>query len=116
MDAVAVSVWDKGLAVCKATKLADGRYNVDFEYVQTFNAAVAGDVAAALRGSRLPSGVNSLVRARASCKYSTCCLHYEEKFKADTSTDNAPWRHGAGLTASRAQQQACLLAHRTTAT
>jgi hypothetical protein len=64
MNAVAVIVWEQGLAVCNATKLVDGRYYVAFEYVQVRNAADAGDVAAALRGSRVPSSVNSLVRAK----------------------------------------------------
>ncbi|WIA35226.1 hypothetical protein OEZ86_003688 [Tetradesmus obliquus] len=60
MDAIGVSIWEKGLAVCKATKLADESYHVEYEYVKVLQATDAGDVAAALSESRLASGVNSL--------------------------------------------------------
>lgn len=69
MDAIGVSIWEKGLAVCKATKLADESYRVEYEYVKVLQATDAGDVAAALSESRLASGVNSLVRKTLSCKH-----------------------------------------------
>jgi hypothetical protein len=68
MDATGVSIWEKGLAICKATKLRDGRYHVEFEYVKVLDTTDATDVVAAFDGSSLASGVNSLVRGRVSCK------------------------------------------------
>jgi hypothetical protein len=68
MNAIGVSIWEKGLAVCNATKRGDGSYPFELEYVKVQKVTDAGDVAAALSGSRLASGVNSLVRGGVSCK------------------------------------------------
>jgi hypothetical protein len=96
MNAVAVSVWEQGLAVCKATKLVDGGYYVALEHVHVRNAADAGDIIAALRGSRVPSGVNSLVRAKGVLQAFNVLVK-EGALEAITSTDNVAWCYSTGL-------------------